>query len=160
MTIDLNPSGEMLRIGARIAGTRVLGPRRRFAVWVQGCPFAYPGCVAPTFLPEAGGDLVAVAKLANEILSTPDLDGVTLSGGSQGCSNDDETAPRDTIGRRGRRLRGCRDVDPWADGVLDAGFYGVCRAQCESRLSGTSRERHCREGEKLKNMVRGASGRE
>jgi len=40
-----------LSIAAWIDSTYALGPGKRFAFWLQGCPFACPGCVAPSFLP-------------------------------------------------------------------------------------------------------------
>jgi anaerobic ribonucleoside-triphosphate reductase activating protein len=77
----IGSSRHRLRIAARVRATRVLGPGLRYALWVQGCPFACPGCIAPEFLPVEGGREIAIVALAREILDTPGVAGVTLSGG-------------------------------------------------------------------------------
>ena len=71
----------VIRLYARVAVTRALGPGRRYALWVQGCPFHCPGCLAPDSLPFDAGERFPVARLANEILAVPGLEGVTISGG-------------------------------------------------------------------------------
>jgi anaerobic ribonucleoside-triphosphate reductase activating protein len=50
-------------------------------LWVQGCPFRCPGCVAPENQPFRGGRDVNVASLADELIRLPDIEGVTFSGG-------------------------------------------------------------------------------
>lgn len=62
-------------------GTRALGPGTRSAVWVQGCPLRCPGCLAPEWLPDVPARLVPAGELAAELLSDPDVSGLTLSGG-------------------------------------------------------------------------------
>jgi len=74
-------SSRRLRIAARVRATRVLGPGLRYALWVQGCPFACPGCIAPEFLPMSGGSEIETMQLAGDILQVPGLAGLTLSGG-------------------------------------------------------------------------------
>ena len=77
-----NDSGRLLlRMSARANATRALGPGLRFALWVQGCPFTCPGCIAPEFLPAAGGREIEPGQLAGEVLQVPGLYGITLSGG-------------------------------------------------------------------------------
>jgi anaerobic ribonucleoside-triphosphate reductase activating protein len=58
-----------------------LGPGVRAVLWVQGCPFRCPGCVAPETLPFTGGETVSVHDLSRELLLLPDVDGLTFSGG-------------------------------------------------------------------------------
>lgn len=58
----------------------VLGPGNRFAIWVQGCPFSCPGCIADHMQKLSGGELVSVEKLAENILKE-DVEGITISGG-------------------------------------------------------------------------------
>ena len=59
-----------------------LGPGRRVALWVAGCPLRCPGCITPQLLEAGGGRAVAVDRLAERILHLEDdLDGITLSGG-------------------------------------------------------------------------------
>lgn len=50
-------------------------------LWVQGCPFRCPGCVAPETLPLDGGDLASVSELAQELVQIPEIEGITFSGG-------------------------------------------------------------------------------
>jgi anaerobic ribonucleoside-triphosphate reductase activating protein len=70
----------VLNIAAITARTHALGPGARAVVWVQGCPFKCPGCVAPEWIP-----FVPALKLTpHEILERLDLDaisGLTFSGG-------------------------------------------------------------------------------
>jgi anaerobic ribonucleoside-triphosphate reductase activating protein len=69
-----------LNIAAIAARTRALGPGVRGVVWVQGCPLACRGCLAPEWIP-----FVPAMQLApEEILEQIDLDcisGLTFSGG-------------------------------------------------------------------------------
>lgn len=75
------PDGDVLHLARRTNRCTVLGPGTRFVLWVQGCPFRCPSCVAPDTLPFEGGEAIAVDTLAEEILALPDIDGVTFSGG-------------------------------------------------------------------------------
>ena len=66
---------------AKVPRTRSLGPFVRFAVWVQGCPFRCPGCMTTDAQPFEGGRLTPIEQLADEMLATDDIEGLTLSGG-------------------------------------------------------------------------------
>jgi anaerobic ribonucleoside-triphosphate reductase activating protein len=70
-----------LQLYARLPHTRVLGPGLRYALWVQGCPFRCPQCMTPDALPFDGGERLPIAVLMQDILATPDLEGITISGG-------------------------------------------------------------------------------
>ncbi|EIJ42586.1 organic radical activating enzyme [Beggiatoa alba B18LD] len=70
-----------LRIYALIPQTRVLGPFLRFAIWVQGCPFHCEGCMTPDALSMTGGTLMNTDELVAQIVATPNIEGITLSGG-------------------------------------------------------------------------------
>jgi anaerobic ribonucleoside-triphosphate reductase activating protein len=61
--------------------THTLGPGKRFAIWVQGCCFNCPGCVSPDWIPQKQEHSINPTKLAAHILSTSNIDGVTVSGG-------------------------------------------------------------------------------
>ena len=61
--------------------SRVLGPGVRSVLWVQGCCFRCPGCVSPDTIPQVIGTLVEPKVIAQTILSNPQLDGITISGG-------------------------------------------------------------------------------
>jgi len=70
-----------INIHTYIAQTRTLGPFLRFALWLQGCPLRCPSCMTPAALPESGGELMTISKLAQRILNTPDIEGLTITGG-------------------------------------------------------------------------------
>ncbi|EAW35071.1 4Fe-4S single cluster domain-containing protein [Lyngbya sp. PCC 8106] len=71
----------LLNVAEICANTRTLGPGKRFVIWVQGCCFNCPGCVSPDWIPQKQAALIEVKKLAEVILSVPELDGLTVSGG-------------------------------------------------------------------------------
>ncbi|MEA5536617.1 4Fe-4S single cluster domain-containing protein [Crocosphaera sp. XPORK-15E] len=71
----------LLNIAEICSSTRVLGPGQRCAIWVQGCCFDCPGCVAPDWIPQKQAQLIEPEKLANYILTLPHLDGIAVSGG-------------------------------------------------------------------------------
>lgn len=70
-----------LRLAAFLPRSRANGPGLRSVVWVQGCKLRCPGCFNPDFLPMDGGNLLAPADVAQWILDTPHIEGVTFSGG-------------------------------------------------------------------------------
>lgn len=62
-------------------GSRALGPGLRYVIWVQGCPFSCPHCETPegrSFSPKI---LIEVDELAQDIISRPEIEGITISGG-------------------------------------------------------------------------------
>lgn len=61
--------------------TSALGPNDRYAIWVQGCAKRCLGCISPDAQPLDAGREVDIRNLAMDILSTPDIEGVTISGG-------------------------------------------------------------------------------
>jgi len=73
-----------LRVAHRIACSEAEGPHRRFALWVQGCTLACPGCCNPELFSAAGGSEVSVAALAEELAqarATHAIEGLTVLGG-------------------------------------------------------------------------------
>jgi len=70
-----------VNVAATCTGTRALGPGFRSVVWVQGCPFRCPHCLAPEWLPDRAARLVAAETLAAELTADPRVDGLTISGG-------------------------------------------------------------------------------
>lgn len=71
----------LLRIYSYISSTKTLGPGKRYALWVQGCPFTCKGCLAPNSLPLDGGEMIAVSDIISDITSVAGLEGITISGG-------------------------------------------------------------------------------
>ena len=59
--------------------TDLLGPYRRFVIWVHGCCFACEGCLAENTKNGAYTEM-SVKDLAQEILMS-DTEGITISGG-------------------------------------------------------------------------------
>lgn len=72
---------DYLNVAAVILSTRALGPGERAGVWVQGCPFHCVGCIAPEWLPIVPAHLTQIEDLANRLLSSPSVTGLTFSGG-------------------------------------------------------------------------------
>ena len=70
----------MLNIAAIAARTRALGPGTRAVVWVQGCPFDCPGCLAPQWIPFVPATQMT-PKEAVAQLDLEGLTGLTFSGG-------------------------------------------------------------------------------
>jgi len=64
-----------------VASTRSLGPYNRFAIWVQGCLKRCPGCISKDSQPLDGGYMAETADLTASIINTPDIEGITISGG-------------------------------------------------------------------------------
>ncbi len=76
------PSGHLyLNVAATYTGTRALGPGKRSAVWVQGCPFSCPDCIAPEWIPIRPARQVTPADLLVELFADPHVAGLTFSGG-------------------------------------------------------------------------------
>lgn len=72
----------LLRIAQTIPDTEAEGPGRRFAVWVQGCSLRCPGCCNPEmFAADRGGQLIEAAVLAERVLATPGIEGMSVLGG-------------------------------------------------------------------------------
>ena len=69
-----------LRVYNLIESTKVLGPYKRFALWVQGCPFRCKECMTPDSIDLNGGIEIEIDKLAEYILKF-DNEGITISGG-------------------------------------------------------------------------------
>lgn len=68
-----------IRYSAKVEQTRVLGPGKRAALWVQGCCFDCPGCIAPGFK-EGSYTEAAPEELARWYLGL-EAEGLTISGG-------------------------------------------------------------------------------
>ena len=62
-------------------GTRVLGPGVRYVIWTQGCPFHCEGCLTPNSRPISAEKQAKISMLAEDILSRPYIEGITISGG-------------------------------------------------------------------------------
>lgn len=70
-----------LNVAARVPLTHAEGPGARYALWVQGCPLRCPGCCNPHMLEDVEAALMPTRHIIDEILATPDIEGVTFIGG-------------------------------------------------------------------------------
>jgi anaerobic ribonucleoside-triphosphate reductase activating protein len=60
------------------------GPHERFAVWVQGCSLACPGCCNPELFERGRGRRIAVDELVEQVLAAARvhaIEGLTVLGG-------------------------------------------------------------------------------
>lgn len=70
-----------VNVARTLARSAVNGPGERFVVWVQGCPLACPGCWNQDTWSFSPRTVREASELAGEILGTPDIEGVTFTGG-------------------------------------------------------------------------------
>lgn len=61
--------------------TNTLGPGLRYAIWVQGCDKRCPGCINPEGQHLDGGFETSIDAMLYNIKKSPDITGVTISGG-------------------------------------------------------------------------------
>jgi anaerobic ribonucleoside-triphosphate reductase activating protein len=80
MMVEKTPQN-LLNIAAVTSATRALGPGVRSALWVQGCPFRCPGCIAPEWVLDEPARLATPEELVDELLADPSVTGITFSGG-------------------------------------------------------------------------------
>lgn len=74
-------ASDNLYIGAWLSQSRVNGPGCRFVLWLQGCTLRCPGCCNPEFQYRDSGHVLTIQDVYGMILATPDIEGVTYSGG-------------------------------------------------------------------------------
>lgn len=72
---------DVLNIAATCPATSSLGPGLRAVLWVQGCIFQCPGCIAPDWIPIRPARLIRPEELLPELLENPNVTGLTFSGG-------------------------------------------------------------------------------
>jgi anaerobic ribonucleoside-triphosphate reductase activating protein len=70
-----------LNVSSYCQPVTTLGPGKRFALWVQGCPFTCSGCISPDYIPFKDANWLTVDSLANYIAAIDGIEGITLSGG-------------------------------------------------------------------------------
>lgn len=72
---------EYLNIGAICPITKALGPGRRFVIWLQGCLKNCYNCGSAEWKELKNSILIKPYDLAQQILDTNEIEGVTVSGG-------------------------------------------------------------------------------
>lgn len=71
-----------LRLARLAYPVTALGPGRRLALWVAGCPLGCRGCITPELWTLEAGREVAVKRVLERIsVLDVELDGITLTGG-------------------------------------------------------------------------------
>ena len=70
-----------IQVAEIIPSSTANGHGNRFCIWVQGCQKRCVGCCNPDYQSMQGGVAMSIDELVAQIASTPDLDGVTFSGG-------------------------------------------------------------------------------
>ena len=70
-----------LRLYMTAPCSEVLGPYKRFIVWVQGCKRRCKGCIAKDSWALDGGELVEVDAIVQQIFRHENIEGITISGG-------------------------------------------------------------------------------
>lgn len=79
--VEVAMKGGSIRVSSLLNRSVAHGPGERFIVWVQGCTLGCPGCFSPTTHSRNAGRLIEIQRLADEILATTNIEGVTISGG-------------------------------------------------------------------------------
>lgn len=79
--LNLNYNRIRLNIGDFEPRSGVVGPGKRFVIWVQGCSLKCPQCINPQFLSHNPKRIMSVSELYKLIIATPDIEGATYSGG-------------------------------------------------------------------------------
>lgn len=77
----MKPKTLAVNLAAELTESTANGPGKRYVIWLQGCPFACPGCFNPDYQPIIRHQLVDVPTLASRILSVKTIEGITYSGG-------------------------------------------------------------------------------
>lgn len=78
--IAFKPQRDTLLIHALADGVTVLGPGKRYTIWVQGCNRRCVGCISESSRFFFGGERHKTEELAAAVLAS-DAEGLTLSGG-------------------------------------------------------------------------------
>jgi anaerobic ribonucleoside-triphosphate reductase activating protein len=71
----------LLNIAHTVARSAVNGPGERFVLWVQGCSLRCAGCWNPDTWSRAANTLVRPLELAQRIVATDGIEGITVTGG-------------------------------------------------------------------------------
>lgn len=74
-------SDVLLNVSATVSRSRANGPGLRAVVWVQGCTIGCAGCYSSATHPHAAASLIRPSEISEWILSIPDIEGITFSGG-------------------------------------------------------------------------------
>jgi len=71
----------LLNVSATMSRSRANGPGLRAVIWVQGCTIGCPGCYSAPTHPHTAASLIRPAEISEWLLSIPNIEGITFSGG-------------------------------------------------------------------------------
>jgi len=71
----------LLNVSATMSRSRANGPGVRAVIWVQGCTIGCLGCYSASTHPHRVASLVKPSDISEWLLSIPNIEGVTFSGG-------------------------------------------------------------------------------
>ena len=71
----------ILRVHNYVKSSSVNGPGKRFCLWVQGCNLNCPNCFNPQTHSLTSGTLYETIDISQLIISTSNIEGVSISGG-------------------------------------------------------------------------------
>ena len=74
-------TGLLLNVSSTMSRSRANGPGVRAVIWVQGCTIGCAGCYSAPTHPHSANSLVEPSEVVEWILSIPDIEGITVSGG-------------------------------------------------------------------------------
>ncbi len=80
-SIEVQQSTTHLLVGAIQPESHVAGPGTRAVLWVTGCNRRCPGCIKPEFLSFEAGHVFSITEIAERLLCSCAITGVTYSGG-------------------------------------------------------------------------------
>ena len=113
-----------IRLYMTVRTTESLGPNKRYAIWVQGCLKRCRGCISPDAQPFDGGYNEDIDALAKDILSVPEIEGITISGGEPFLQQEALCALIDAVRRK-------RDIGVIAyTGMRYEEIYDTSLARC------------------------------
>jgi anaerobic ribonucleoside-triphosphate reductase activating protein len=147
-----------LAIAGWVPCTQAEGPHRRFALWVQGCTLACPGCCNTELWSKADARTIEVSALVLAVLAARErwsIEGVTVVGGEpleqlDGVAAFAEGALALALGvivftgftiERARALPGFASLWRSVDTLVDGRFDARARAAETRRFVGSTNQR-------------------
>lgn len=72
---------DALNIAEIVEESHILGPGKRFVIWVQGCKIRCKGCWNQEMWSMEPNKIITINDLTNKILSVKGIEGITILGG-------------------------------------------------------------------------------
>ena len=81
MAVARDGGERLIRVAQFLDRSDIYGPGMRSVIWVQGCTLACKGCWNTEFWAHAGGEMMTVSELHNQLMAVEGVEGVTVLGG-------------------------------------------------------------------------------